>query len=158
VATSVSSGSPQLEEFKLKVDANAAAANQERQARKPKPPAFASGELELVSRVLEKLTAHNGTQYRNGGIAHAKAILSLVADGATEEEIRAVIGYCAEVKRWKYEPRDGEKDMRPYLQPATLFAKTNFFEKYRDPAMAWANRLPDARPNPLTEIRNIPLL
>lgn len=74
--------------------------------------------LPVTERVLEKLNAKAGTRFRPGR-THVARIARLLAEGYSEEQIRAVVWW--QCKQWL--PRE---DMRPYLRPSTLFGPEKF--------------------------------
>lgn len=76
--------------------------------------------------VIDYLNFKLGTNYRSSSKDIRKNIYARFKEGHTLEDFYKVIDVkCAE---WNCEPKKGEKDMRPYLRPSTLFGKK--FEEY----------------------------
>lgn len=84
-------------------------------------------------RVLAKLGDRNGTAY-TGCAAHLKLIVGRMRDGIPEMDLRKVIAFCADGKKWEDDPK-----MRAYLTPETLFGPETI-HKYLDQARSWAAR------------------
>ncbi|NUO49775.1 MAG: hypothetical protein HOV80_13045 [Polyangiaceae bacterium] len=107
--------------------------------RKPRPSDPTEAELASVRVVLEKLTARNGVRY-SGTAEHTRLIVGRLREGASEMDLRVVIGYCAEELGWK-----GDPAMEKFLRPETLFGPKTI-AKYLDPARAWFAKLPPDEP------------
>lgn len=76
--------------------------------------------------VVDYLNLKLGTNYHSSSRDTRKHISARFKEGWTPEDFYKVIDVkCAE---WNREPRKGEKDMRPYLRPSTLFGTK--FEEY----------------------------
>lgn len=133
-----SAGGSQLEILKEKVIAATGDLGR-RRARARKPHEATASEAASVRAVLDKLGQHNGVNY-SGTAEHSRLIVAHLRDGATEMDLRAVVGYCALELAWKTDP-----DMAKYLRPETLFGPRTI-SKYLDPARAWADKLSDDRP------------
>jgi uncharacterized phage protein (TIGR02220 family) len=72
----------------------------------------------IAKRLLDFLNHKTGRNYQPGD-ANMKLIVGRLRDGATEDQIRAVIGL--RTAKWK-----GDPEMDEYLRPATLFNRTKF--------------------------------
>lgn len=107
--------------------------------RRPKPSEPSESEQASVRVVLEKLSAQNGVRY-SGTAAHTRLIVGRMREGATEQDLRAVIGYCALELEWK-----GNPAMEKFLRPETLFGPQTI-GKYLDPARTWFAKLPAEEP------------
>lgn len=97
--------------------------------QKRKSDDVTEAELASVRIVLEKLGAQNGVAYTNSP-AHIRLIVGRLREGATELDLRAIVGFCA--SNWK-----GKPEMAEYLRPETLFGPKTI-TKYLDPARSWA--------------------
>lgn len=83
-------------------------------------------ENNIYSPVVSYLNEKAGTNYRAGSRKTQALIDARVSDGFTFEEFKTVIDRkCTD---WNRDPPAGEKDMRPYLRPETLFGPK--FESY----------------------------
>lgn len=83
-------------------------------------------ETNIYSPVVGYLNEKAGTDYRPGSHKTRALIDARVNEGFTLEDFKAVIDRkCAD---WNHAPPAGEKDMRPYLRPETLFGPK--FESY----------------------------
>lgn len=113
-------------------------------AKRAKRPAFECTDQERASAllVLGKLGDRNGTAYE-GCDEHVRLIVEQLRRGRTEMDLRKVIAYCAEVKRWEDDP-----EWRHCLNPATLFGPKNI-TRYLDEARSWAARV---YPEPKLEV------
>lgn len=76
--------------------------------------------------VVEYLNIRAGTKYRASSKDTKKHIHARFEEGYTLDDFKAVID--KKVSEWGKEPDKGQKDMRPYLRPSTLFGKN--FESY----------------------------
>lgn len=83
-------------------------------------------DCKLYSPVVGYLNEKAGTGYRPGSHKTRALIDARVNEGFTLEDFKTVIDRkCAD---WNHAPPAGEKDMRPYLRPETLFGPK--FESY----------------------------
>ncbi|MEC4272713.1 conserved phage C-terminal domain-containing protein [Adlercreutzia sp. R25] len=74
--------------------------------------------------IVARLNEAAGTKFRADSAQTRSMINGRFAEGYTLDDFFHVIDVkCA---KWNREPRPGEKDMRPYLRPKTLFAPGNF--------------------------------
>ena len=76
-----------------------------------------------------------GTAFRSTSKDTQKHIRAIIDEGYTLEDFKRVID--VKVSQWGKEPRSGEKDMRVYLRPSTLFGTK--FEGYLQEKPAGAN-------------------
>ena len=81
-----------------------------------------SGLQTQAREVLQHLNDRAGRSYEP--MANLSLIVARLKDGASVEKCRAVIDL--QVAEWGRPPKPGEKDMRKYLRPKTLFNATNF--------------------------------
>ncbi|TXH57062.1 MAG: hypothetical protein E6Q97_05065 [Desulfurellales bacterium] len=96
------------------------------------PAQLAKSENQTVAlQLLELLSERSGVAYR-GGKEHVRLITARLSDGYTVDDLRLVIGYCADEKGWQGDPK-----MQCYLRPETLFGKATI-ARYADPARSWA--------------------
>lgn len=85
-----------------------------------------------VAETVRYLNQRLNTQYRAAGRT-AELIRARLDEGLTAEDLRrAVDNKCAD---WDYTPDPGQKDMRLYLRPETLFGPKceNYANEIRDP-------------------------
>jgi len=75
--------------------------------------------VKIGERMVAYLNEKAGTKFKITDVNAELARARVMADGATEADIRAVID--AKVAEWGADP-----EMRKFLRPATLFARTNF--------------------------------
>ena len=73
--------------------------------------------------IIEHLNNLAGTNYQLSSKSNKKLVESLLKE-YTKEDIMTVIDKMCYL--WNKEPKKGEKDMRIYLRPSTLFRKSNF--------------------------------
>lgn len=76
--------------------------------------------------IVDYLNQKAGTSYRSTSKDTRKHIQARVNEGYTVEDLKAVID--KKIQEWGGEPKPGEKDMRPYIRPSTLFGTK--FENY----------------------------
>lgn len=76
--------------------------------------------------VVDYLNLKAGTAYRSTSKDTQRCIKARLAEGFTVEDFKHVIDVKCE--EWGHKPGAGEKDMRPYLRPSTLFGTK--FESY----------------------------
>ena len=76
--------------------------------------------------VIDYLNLKAGTSFRSTSKDTQKHIRARFDEGYTLEDFKRVID--VKVSQWGKEPRTGEKDMRAYLRPSTLFGTK--FEGY----------------------------
>lgn len=130
--TSLRESAPQaalaIDEFKAKVDASANPLKPPKPRKRILEPSAA--ERDVCVRVLSKLGARNGVRY-SGTPAHFDLITFHLRNGITELDLRGIIAYCADEKRWLNDPKYHE-----YLRPETLFGRETL-SKYLDPARAY---------------------
>lgn len=85
----------------------------------------------MAMRVLGKLSERNDVAYE-GCDAHLRLIVERNREGKSERDLRAIIAYCADEKRWERDPK-----MHSSLAPETLFGPESIY-RYLDPARSWA--------------------
>ena len=85
----------------------------------------------MAMRVLGKLGERNGVAYE-GCDDHLRLVVGRHREGRSERDLRAVVAFCAEVKKW-----EGDPDWEHCLCPETLFGPKNI-TRYLDPARSWA--------------------
>ena len=73
--------------------------------------------------VISHLNSKTGSRYSANAESTKKLIKSLLNDYTVDDIILVIDKMCY---LWNKEPRKGEKDMRVYLRPSTLFRKSNF--------------------------------
>lgn len=78
---------------------------------------------ESYNLIIEHLNNLAGTNYQLSSKSNKKLVESLLKE-YTKEDIMTVIDKMCYL--WNKEPKKGEKDMRIYLRPSTLFRKSNF--------------------------------
>lgn len=104
------------------------AAARPRSRAKGKAPVLSAPEAQAVAGVLDKLSRVSGVEYRATSATHQRVVVARLRDGATEDELRAVIVHCASPKPaglgWADNP-----EMRPFLRPETLFGPVSI-ERY----------------------------
>ena len=87
-----------------------------------------NGHVNEARALLDFLNVKAGRSFRPVP-ATLRLISARLKEGASVQECRGVIARM--VREWNREPKEpGEKDMRPYLRPETLFNATKF-ESYR---------------------------
>lgn len=101
--------------------------------RKPKPNDPTPAERSSAERVLDKLSQRNGVRY-TGSPEHIRLIVAQLRAGASEADLRMVVGYCAIELEWADKP-----EMATYLRPETLFGPKTI-NRYLDPARTWAEK------------------
>ena len=74
---------------------------------------------EIVKTVISYLNSRAGTAYKATGEKTKKLIGARVNDGFTVDDFKIVIDN--KVEEWGKPPKPGEKDMRIYIRPETLF-------------------------------------
>lgn len=83
-------------------------------------------ESKTYNDIVRYLNEKAGTSFRDSSAKTRALIDARINDGYTPDDFKRVIdNKCAE---WNHEPKPGEKDMRPYLRPETLFGSK--FESY----------------------------
>ena len=80
--------------------------------------------LDTINNVIDKLNSLNNTKYKTNSENTIKLIKARLDEGYTEEDLLMVVEKMSYI--WGGEPKKGDKDMRPYLRPSTLFRKSNF--------------------------------
>lgn len=91
--------------------------------------------------IIDYLNLKAGTEYRSTSKYIRKYIDARFAEGYTIDDFKRVIDIkCAE---WSREPYPGEKDMRPFLRPSTLFGTK--FESYLNQKGAIYNNLAERK-------------
>lgn len=78
----------------------------------------------IICRVVEKLNELAGTSYKPTTKNTMELINGRLSEGYTEEDLITVVEKMCYL--WNKEPKNNEKDMRPYLRPSTLFRPSNF--------------------------------
>lgn len=89
-------------------------------------------ELKVVKNVISKLNELNDTKFKYKSDNTLKLIKARLDEGYTEEDLLLVVEKMSYI--WNKEPKQGEKDMRQYLRPSTLFRKSNFENYLNMPA------------------------
>lgn len=74
-------------------------------------------------KVIQHLNFLAGTNFKSTSKTTQKLIKSLLEDYTVDDIILVIDKMCY---LWNKEPKKGEKDMRVYLRPSTLFRKSNF--------------------------------
>lgn len=74
--------------------------------------------------IVARLNERAGTRFRADSAQTRSMINGRFAEGYTLDDFFHVID--VKCSQWNREPRPGEKDMRSYLRPKTLFAPGNF--------------------------------
>jgi predicted phage replisome organizer/uncharacterized phage protein (TIGR02220 family) len=87
-------------------------------------------DIEIYKNIIDYFNQKAGTNYKHSSKATQKHINGRLADGFTFDDFKAVID--KKVTEWNHEPIKGEKDMRQYLRPETLFGTK--FEGYLNTA------------------------
>lgn len=85
---------------------------------------------EIYKRVIQRLNDLTGSSFKYTTKNTIELINGRLNDGYTEEDLIMVIEKMCYL--WG-KPKKGEKDMREYLQPSTLFRPTNFENYYNKP-------------------------
>ncbi len=80
--------------------------------------------LETTKNVISKLNELNNTKFKYKSDNNIKLIKARLDEGYTQEDLLMVVEKMSYL--WNKEPKKGEKDMRVYLRPSTLFRKSNF--------------------------------
>lgn len=80
--------------------------------------------LETAKIVISKLNELNNTKFKYKSDNNIKLIKARLDEGYTKEDLLMVVEKMSYL--WNKEPKSGEKDMRVYLRPSTLFRKSNF--------------------------------
>lgn len=80
--------------------------------------------LETAKNVISKLNELNNTKFKYKSDNNIKLIKARLDEGYTQEDLLMVVEKMSYL--WNKEPKKGEKDMRVYLRPSTLFRKSNF--------------------------------
>lgn len=92
--------------------------------------------LETTKNVISKLNELNNTKFKYKSDNNIKLIKARLDEGYTQEDLLMVVEKMSYL--WNKEPKKGEKDMRVYLRPSTLFRKSNF-ENYLNMPMPREN-------------------
>jgi uncharacterized phage protein (TIGR02220 family) len=79
---------------------------------------------EIVKQVVDDLNLVTGRNFNYRTAQTAKAILARVKEGATLDDFKVV--HRHQFACWGRPPKAGDKDMRPFLRPKTLYAPSNF--------------------------------
>ena len=80
--------------------------------------------LETTKNVISRLNELNNTKFKYKSDNNIKLIKARLDEGYTKEDLLMVVEKMSYL--WNKEPKKGEKDMRVYLRPSTLFRKSNF--------------------------------
>jgi uncharacterized phage protein (TIGR02220 family) len=83
-------------------------------------------EINIYKDIVEYLNQKASTNYKHTSKITQKHINGRLSEGYTLDDFKKVID--KKVTEWNHEPKDNEKDMRPYLRPETLFGTK--FESY----------------------------
>ena len=78
--------------------------------------------------VIDYLNKKTGREFKDKSKDSRNHIKARCDEGYTLEDFKKVIDN--KVSEWGVEPRNGEKDMRPFLRPCTLFGSSRNFENY----------------------------
>ena len=78
--------------------------------------------------VIDYLNKKTGREFKDKSKDSRNHIKARCDEGYTLEDFKKVIDN--KVSEWGVEPRNGEKDMRPFLRPCTLFGSSHNFENY----------------------------
>lgn len=73
--------------------------------------------------IISHLNKMAGTNFKNTSTSTIKLTSALLKDYSVDDIIMVIDKMCY---LWNREPKKGEKDMRIYLRPSTLFRKSNF--------------------------------
>lgn len=84
----------------------------------------------ICKRVVEHLNKLTGSNFRSNTKNTIGLIKGRLSEGYTEQDLIMVVDKMCYL--WS-NPKKGEKDMREYLQPSTLFRPTNFENYYNKP-------------------------
>lgn len=113
-------------------------------SQQPDKSADAQKDIDTVKAILEVLNQKAGTNYQSRSKDTQKHIRARLREGYTLDDFVKVIDI--KVKEWGHEPAIGEKDMRPYLRPATLFGPK--FESYLNQKLTpAASKITQIKPN-----------
>ena len=85
---------------------------------------------EICSNVINRLNELTGSNFRSNTKNTVGLIKGRLNEGFTEKDLIMVVEKMCYL--WS-NPKKGEKDMREYLQPSTLFRPTNFENYYNKP-------------------------
>lgn len=85
---------------------------------------------EICNKVIKRLNELTGAKYKPTTQLTKSYINGRLRDGYTENDLIMVVEKMCYL--WS-KPKKGEKDMREYLRPSTLFAPTNFENYYNKP-------------------------
>lgn len=99
---------------------------QEEEQKKEKEYMLSDGQRvcsEKIKIAIEHLNHLAGTNFKETSKSNQKLISALLKEYTVEEIITVIDKMCY---LWNREPKKGEKDMRIYLRPSTLFRKSNF--------------------------------
>lgn len=75
-------------------------------------------------KIVNRLNELAGTNFRASSKSTQELIRARINEHYTEDDLLLVIEKMCYL--WNREPKRGEKDMRPYLRPSTLFRASNF--------------------------------
>lgn len=78
----------------------------------------------IIYRVIDRLNELTGSNFKPTTENTIKLIKGRLNEGYTEEDLITVVEKMCFL--WGRKPKKGEKDMRPYLRPSTLFRPSNF--------------------------------
>lgn len=78
----------------------------------------------IICRVIDRLNELTGSNFKPTTENTIKLIKGRLNEGYTEEDLITVVEKMCFL--WGRKPKKGEKDMRPYLRPSTLFRPSNF--------------------------------
>lgn len=85
---------------------------------------------ESYKKIINRLNELTGANYKYTTKSTQSLINGRLRDGYTEQDLIMVVEKMCYL--WS-KPKKGEKDMREYLRPSTLFAPTNFENYYNKP-------------------------
>lgn len=88
------------------------------------------GTNEICNKVINRLNELTGSNFRSNTKNTVGLIRGRLNEGFTEKDLIMVVEKMCYL--WG-KPKKGEKDMREYLQPSTLFRPTNFENYYNKP-------------------------
>ena len=84
----------------------------------------------VCDNVINRLNQLTGSKFKSTNNNTRKLIKGRLDEGYTESDLHMVVDKMCYL--WS-SPKHGEKDMREYLQPSTLFRPTNFENYYNKP-------------------------
>lgn len=86
--------------------------------------------------VIDYLNQKTGKAFKDKSKDTRSHIKARFDEGYSLDDFKKVIDN--KVAEWGHEPRKGERDMRPYLRPCTLFGSSKNFENYLNQGLCTA--------------------